>query len=93
MEYAKLSVRSLAFASAVLWGGSVAFVTLIHRFLPGRYGQAFLDIIDSLYPGYEAHRSLKMAAIGTGYAVVDGLIAGILFAWLYNFCAGRREKK
>ena len=43
----------------------------------------------SLYPGYRATASLGQVIIGTVYGVLDGAVAGAVFAWLYNFCASR----
>lgn len=48
------------------------------------YGQAFLSVLASVYPGYHALATLSQVAIGTVYGVLDGLIGGFVFGWLYN---------
>ena len=44
----------------------------------------FLQIMASVYFGYHATRSVAEVIIGTLYGGVDGLVAGAVFAWLYN---------
>jgi hypothetical protein len=40
--------------------------------------------MSSVYPGYHAARSVAEVVVGTLYGVVDGLVGGAIFAWLYN---------
>lgn len=40
--------------------------------------------MSSVYPGYHATRSVAEVVVGTLYGVVDGLVGGAVFAWLYN---------
>ena len=86
MENAKLSPKAAAFAGALLWGGGVFLIALDNRFHHG-YGADFLKMLDSIYPGYKAVPAFREVAFGAGYALVDGAIAGFLFAVLYNFCS------
>jgi hypothetical protein len=79
-----LSVRALALASALLWGGAVLFVGLINLAAPS-YGAAFLQGVSSIYPGYHDSRHFLDVLVGTGYALVDGGVGGAVFGWLYNF--------
>ena len=53
---------------------------------PG-YGQALLDVMASVCPGYQATPSLGQVLIGTLYGLLDGAVAGAVVAWLYNTCA------
>lgn len=87
MEGNKLAVKSFAFAAGVVWGAGVLVVGLVNLKFPG-YGQAFLNLASSIYPGYDAVASLKSVLVGTGYGLVDGAIGGALLAWLYNGCVG-----
>jgi len=49
------------------------------------YGAAFLKVIDSIYPGYHMGQwGFFGVIVATLYAALDGFIAGIIFAWLYN---------
>lgn len=83
----KLSIRGLALAMGLLWGGAVLLVAIGHAACGG-YGAAFLEAVSSIYPGFHAGGGYGAAAIGGAYAFVDGLIGGALLAWLYNLLAG-----
>ena len=85
----KLDVKTVAGVLALSWGILGMFLTgLVNLIWPG-YGQAFLEVMASLYPGYRATASLGQVIVGTVYGVLDGAVAGVVFAWLYNFCASR----
>ena len=79
----KLSLKSLAITSAILWGGSMLLLGIANAIWP-TYAVAFLQMMDSIYPGYHATGSIGSVIVGTLYAVVDGAICGLLFGWLYN---------
>ena len=48
------------------------------------YGQAFLQLCASIYPGYHPGTGFGSVLIGTLYALVDGAIGGAIFGGLYN---------
>ena len=50
----------------------------------GGYGQAFLGVMASVYPGYNATGTLGDAVVGALYGLVDGAIGGAVLAWVYN---------
>ena len=77
---------------ALLWGVLAMFLTGLGNLIWPGYGQAFLDVMASLYPGYHATASFGQVIIGTFYGVLDGAVAGAVFAWLYNFCGARLTK-
>lgn len=79
----KLSVKGLSLASAVLWGGSILIIGILNLLIPG-YGGAFLELCESIYPGFKHTGTATAILIGTGYGLVDGAIFGALLAWLYN---------
>ncbi len=80
----KLGVLRLGFTVCVVWGGVVFVVALANMALSG-YGAAFLKVIDSIYPGYHMGQwGFFGVIVATLYAALDGFIAGIIFAWLYN---------
>lgn len=86
-----LSTKGLAWAIALLWGGSLLLVGIVNLLFPS-YGVAFLEWSGSLYPGYEGPGGFGSVVVVTLYGLVDGAIAGWLLAWLYNvFAAGPRE--
>ena len=79
----KLSVKGLALASAILWASALLF-TGIGNLVWAGYGQAFLEAMSSVYPGYHVGTGFSGVVTGTLYALVDGGIAGAILAWLYN---------
>jgi multisubunit Na+/H+ antiporter MnhB subunit len=88
----RLSAKGLALTMAVLWGGCLLFVGLINLGSPS-YGTNFLAAVSSVYPGFHATRTFGDILVGTGYALVDGGIAGLLFCWLYNWFAGNGGRR
>jgi hypothetical protein len=84
----RLNVKAFALTAGILWAAAVLLTGLANLIWPD-YGTAFLQIMASLYPGYDATPSFGAVIIGTLYALVDGAIAGLVFAWLYNMFAGR----
>lgn len=79
----KLEARAMALAAGLLWGCAIFAVTVVHALWPG-YGQAFLDGLASVYPGFRAGTGAQSVVVGTLYAFIDGFVAGGLFAWVYN---------
>ena len=79
----KWSIKGLALASGILWGLAMLGMGLANLIWSG-YGQQFLQTMASVYIGYHATRSIAEVIVGTLYGAVDGLIAGAIFAWLYN---------
>jgi hypothetical protein len=79
----KFSTKGLALTSGILWGLAMLVVGVANLIWSG-YGQQFLQIMSSVYPGYHATRSIAEVIVGTLYGVVDGFIGGAVFAWLYN---------
>jgi hypothetical protein len=79
----KFSVKGLALASGILWGAAILGMGLANL-VWGSYGQQFLQLMASVYPGYHATRGIGEVIIGALYGFVDGLIGGAVFAWLYN---------
>jgi len=84
----KLSVKGMAIAFALLWGVLAMFLTGLANLLWPGYGKAFLELMASVYPGYHATASIGDVVVGMLYGVVDGGVAGAIFAWLYNRFAG-----
>jgi hypothetical protein len=78
-----LNKGSLALTFGLLWGGALFVVGLANLIEP-TYGVRFLEVVASVYPGYSASGSFGQVVIGTLYALLDGLVGGWIFAWLYN---------
>lgn len=79
----KINVWPLAFAIAVLYALAVLFVGIANIIWPP-YGIVFLQLLASVYPGYHATGPFHNLFVGTAYSFFDGLIGGLVFAWLYN---------
>jgi hypothetical protein len=80
----KLDTLRFGIAVCVLWGAIVFLVAVGNMVIAG-YGEAFLKVIDSIYPGYHLGEwDFGGVIVATLYAALDGFIIGIVFAWLYN---------
>ena len=79
----KLSIKKFSFSCGILWGIAILIISTLNLIWPD-YGDVFLGVVASIYPGYEAMRGVGSVIIGTLYALVDATIAGAIFAWLYN---------
>lgn len=84
----RLSVKGLAIASGLLWGGCLLVMGLAHL-ISVSYGTNFLSLMSSVYPGFHGARSLGDTLVGAIYGLIDGGIGGLVFGWLYNVFAGR----
>lgn len=84
----RLSLKSMPIAGGALWGSGVLLVGVVNLLRPS-YGVSFLQMISSVYPGFHISRTIGDVLVGTGYAVVDGAIAALVFGWLYNLFAGQ----
>ena len=80
----KFNIGALSLAIGLFWGGSILLVGVVNLISPG-YGQMFLQLAASIYPGYRGGASFGQVIIGTLYGLVDGAIGGAIFAWLYNW--------
>jgi len=82
----QFSLKALAIACGLLWGGLLLVVGLANLAVP-TYGSAFLQGMSSVYPGFRASGTFADILVGTGYALIDGALGGLVFGWLYNFIA------
>ncbi len=82
----KIDVRALGFSLALLWGGAV-FITGSANLIWPTYGIAFLEMLASVYPGYQGTASFGQVLVGTFSGLVDGFVGGLVLGWLYNFFA------
>lgn len=79
----KLSIKAMALTCSTIWGLSIAIVGIANLIWPS-YAVAFLDVISSVYPGYQAGTGFGSVIVGTLYAAIDGAVGGVLLAGLYN---------
>ncbi len=82
----RIEVRALGFSLALLWGGGI-FITGIANLIWPSYGIAFLEMLASVYPGYQGTASFGQVIVGTLYGLVDGFVGGLVLGWLYNLFA------
>ena len=87
-----LNLKALSVTGAVLWGGSFFLVSSANLIWPS-YGQLWLDLGASIYPGYRGSSGLASVFIITLYGLFDGAITGAIFAWVYNAVAGNSGKQ
>ncbi len=77
----KLSIKALAITAAIIWGGALLIVGSANIIFPG-YGSSFLEVMGSIYPGYQPGTGFPGVIIGSLYGVVDAGIGAAIFAWL-----------
>ncbi len=85
----QFNIAAISIAAGLLWGACLLFVGAINLIWPS-YGQAFLQLCASIYPGFHPGSGVGSVVTGTLYALVDGAIGGAIFGWLYNLGAARR---
>lgn len=78
----KIQPVPLGVAVGILWAIYVFSIGITAMF---GWGNALVTVLASLYIGYSA--SIVGAIIGAIWAFVDGLVAGVIVAWLYNMMA------
>lgn len=79
----KLSLKGIAVAGAIVWGGAILLVGLINLSRPS-YGLDFLQMTSSVYPWFRVSHNVSSVIIGTIDGLVDGAVAALIFAGLYN---------
>jgi hypothetical protein len=79
----RLSLKAMAIAAGLLWGGAILCVGVINLAIPS-YGINFIQVTSSVYPWFHASRTAANVLIGTVDGFIDGAIAGLIFALLYN---------
>jgi hypothetical protein len=79
----KLNVKAFAVACGLLWGVGLFLFTWWVMAFDGATGQP--TVIGLLYRGYRI--SPLGSLIGLLWAIPDGFVGGIIFAWLYNLVA------
>ena len=83
----KLNVKSLSITCGLVWGVGLFLATWWIILFDGATGEATL--IGLVYRGYSI--SPIGSVIGFFWALVDGLIIGAIFAWLYNRMSRRTQ--
>lgn len=76
----KLNIRAFALTCGILWGIGVFLFTWWVMFFEGATGEA--TILGMMYRGYRI--TVGGSFVGLAWGFFDGLICGVIFAWLYN---------
>jgi len=76
----KLNVKAFALTCGLVWGLAVFLLTWWIMAFEGPSGDPTL--LGRIYRGYNI--TPLGSLIGLAWALVDGLIGGAIFAWLYN---------
>lgn len=87
----KLNLKALVLTAGILWALVILTTGIANLIWPG-YGEAFLQTMASLYPGYKAARSIGDVFVGSLYALVDGAFCGLVFGWVYNLFVGKERR-
>ena len=82
-----MKVKALSISLGIVWAAGVVILGWVAI---GGWGDYAVDVLGSLYIGYEA--SFTGAIIGGIWAFVDAAVAGFFIAFLYNFFAEDKEK-
>ena len=83
----KINVKGVSLTLA-MFVAILMFVIGLVRLVSPDYGQAFVEVMASLYPGYTGPATFGQVIIGALYGALDGAIGGAVFGWLYNCCSG-----
>ncbi len=87
----KLNVKAFGLTCGLIWGFGLFLVTWwVIAFEGFEQAAGYDTIIKRVYRGYSI--SAAGSVIGLAWAFADGLIGGLVFAWLYNFLAPRLSR-
>ena len=86
----KLSIRATTLTMALLGAASMLLVGIVNMIMP-IYGGNFLQMMSSVYPGFHDSRTWLSILIGTVYGLIDGAVAGWIFARVYDWIVGVTE--
>ena len=81
----RLNVKAFAITCGLVWGIGLFVLTWWIIAFDGATGR--VTFIGWVYRGYNI--SPAGSVIGLAWALIDGLIGGAIFAWLYNVIARR----
>jgi hypothetical protein len=79
----KLSVKALGLSLGIFWGVCLFIATLLAVYTG--FLSNLVELLVGVYPYYEVTVVGSFAGLIFGF--LDALIAGIIFAWLYNLFA------
>ncbi len=83
----KINLPAFSITLGLFWGGAI-LTTVATSFIWPNYGHAFLELVASVYPGYSSTPSVGHMVIGTLYGLADGMLSGLILAFVYNRITG-----
>ena len=81
----KLNIKAFALTCSLIWGFGLFALTWWIMAFEGQTGE--VTFIGKIYRGFSI--TPLGSLIGLGWALADGFIGGLIFAWLYNVLSGR----
>jgi hypothetical protein len=84
----KFDVKACALSCGLIWGAGLFILTWWIIAFDGPTGE--VTFIGRVYRGYAISPMGSLA--GLVWGLLDGLIGGAIFAWLYNIFATGRER-
>jgi len=81
----KLNIKAFALTCGLMWGFGVFALAWWIMAFEGPTGE--VTIIGKIYRGFSI--TPLGSFIGLGWALADGFVGGLVFAWLYNALSGR----
>ena len=85
----KLDIKALYLTSGLFWGSAILTIGIANIYSSTNYGESFLNMVASIYPGYNATSSVGQVILGSLYGFFDGVIGGAIFGLIYNFLSNR----
>jgi hypothetical protein len=85
----KLNTRAFGLACGIIWGFGLFALTWWIMAFDGATGEPTL--IGHVYRGYNISPAGSIAGLAWGF--LDGLVGGVVFAWLYNTLVTRMAGK
>ena len=81
----KLNIKAFALTCSMVWGFGVFALTWWIMAFEGQTGE--VTILGKIYRGFSI--TFLGSLIGLGWALADGFVGGLIFAWLYNVISGK----
>ncbi len=85
----KLNIKAFGLTCGLVWGVGLFIVTWWIIVFEGLQDTAYGGMLSRVYRGYDI--SPFGSVIGLAWGFADGLIGGVIFAWLYNLLLGRSK--
>ena len=86
----KLDVKAFVVAGGIFYGLTIGLPGILNLIWSG-YGSAFLQMLASLYPGYDASGTIGDLIVGILNGLFDGAVMGLIFVLIYNSLVGNKE--